>query len=79
MPLTASQELPITNRTVTLNIADEVATVTLIHHGKFNAMSRVMWRQLHTAFERIEQHRDMRCVLMLGEGEFPMPRPVKIL
>jgi enoyl-CoA hydratase/carnithine racemase len=56
------------NRTVTLNIADEVATVTLIHHGKFNAMSRVMWRELRTAFERIQQHGDVRCVLMLGEG-----------
>ncbi|ABM40039.1 hypothetical protein Pnap_4618 (plasmid) [Polaromonas naphthalenivorans CJ2] len=34
------------NCTVSLNIVDEVATVTLIHHGKFNAMSRVMWRHL---------------------------------
>ena len=56
------------NRTVSLNIVDEVATVTLTHHGKFNAMSRVMWRQLRTAFERIQQRSDVRCVLLVGEG-----------
>ncbi len=45
-----------------------LATVTLSHAGKLNAMSRVMWRELRRAFESIQSDTDLRCVVVRGEG-----------
>jgi enoyl-CoA hydratase/carnithine racemase len=53
---------------VLLEISGSLATVTLSHPGKFNAMSRVMWRQLRTVFEALQQRRDVRCVRVRGKG-----------
>jgi enoyl-CoA hydratase/carnithine racemase len=53
---------------VLLEVKGSVAFVTLSHPGKFNAMSRAMWRELRAAFERIQQAADLRCVLLRGEG-----------
>ena len=53
---------------VLLEVSDSLATVTLLNAGKFNAMSRLMWRELRTVFENIQQRIDVRCVLMRGEG-----------
>ena len=53
---------------VSLKISDSVATVILSHPGKFNAMSRVMWRELRAACESIQQCRDVHCVLIQGEN-----------
>lgn len=49
-------------------ISGSLATVTLSHPGKFNAMSRVMWRELRAAFEGIRQRSELRCVLIQGES-----------
>lgn len=48
--------------------ADGVARVTLSYPKRFNAMSRAMWRELRTVFERIQQQNDVRCVLVVGQG-----------
>ena len=53
---------------VALEISEFQATVTLSHPGKFNAMSRVMWRELRAVFEAIQQRRDVRCVQLQGEN-----------
>ena len=45
-----------------------LATVTLVHPGKFNAMSRAMWRELKAVFEAIQRCTDLRCVTVCGEG-----------
>ncbi len=45
-----------------------IALVVLSHHGKLNAMSRAMWRELRGVFESIQSRRDWRCVLVHGEG-----------
>jgi enoyl-CoA hydratase len=45
-----------------------IARVTLSHPGKLNAMSRAMWRELKTVFESIQQHAELRCVIVAGEG-----------
>ena len=45
-----------------------LATVTLAHPGKFNAMSRAMWRELKAVFEAIQRCTDLRCVTVCGEG-----------
>lgn len=44
------------------------AQVVIAHPGKFNAMSRSMWRDLRTAFEGLQQQPDLRCVLVGGAG-----------
>lgn len=53
---------------ILIEISDSLATVTLSHPGKFNAMSRAMWRELRAAFEAIQQRRDVHCVLVRGDS-----------
>ena len=53
---------------VLLEVSGSLATVTLSHPGKFNAMSRVMWCELRAVFASIQQRSDVRCVLIRGEG-----------
>jgi enoyl-CoA hydratase/carnithine racemase len=45
-----------------------IALVTLSHPGKLNAMSRAMWRELRTVFQRIHDSAEWRCVVIRGEG-----------
>ena len=45
-----------------------VVQVTLRHSDKLNAMSRAMWAQLRSVFESIQCSKDVRCVLVAGEG-----------
>ncbi|MCM2341616.1 enoyl-CoA hydratase/isomerase family protein [Rhodoferax sp.] len=47
---------------------DGVVHVTLSYPKRFNAMSRAMWRDLRTVFERIQGMTDVRCVLVSGAG-----------
>ena len=59
------------SNTVSLKIDAGVATVTLRHTGKFNAMSRLMWRELRAVFETLQQRTDLFGVLVRGEdGHF---------
>ena len=53
---------------VLLEISNSLAKVTLSHPGKFNAMSRAMWRELRAIFENLQQRHDVRCVLIQGEN-----------
>jgi enoyl-CoA hydratase/carnithine racemase len=53
---------------VLTEVSGSLATVTLSHPGKFNAMSRAMWRGLRAVFEAMQQRRDVHCVLVRGEG-----------
>jgi enoyl-CoA hydratase/carnithine racemase len=48
---------------------DTVATVTLAHPGKLNAINATMWRQLHGVFDSIADDVDLRCVILRGEGD----------
>lgn len=45
-----------------------LALVTLSHPGKFNAMTRGMWRELRRVFGDIQRDAALRCVLVRGEG-----------
>jgi enoyl-CoA hydratase len=48
-----------------------IAWVTLSHPGKFNAMSRAMWRELKAVFIAIQADPQARCVLLRGaDGHF---------
>jgi enoyl-CoA hydratase/carnithine racemase len=53
---------------VVLDVSGSVASVTLSHPAKFNAMSRDMWRELRRVFTQIQQDQSLRCVLLSGEG-----------
>ena len=53
---------------VHLALLGQVAQVTLSHPGKFNAMSRAMWRELKTVFVSLQSRVDVRCVIVVGEG-----------
>lgn len=45
-----------------------LATVTLSHPGKLNAMSRAMWRALREVAEALAATPGLRAVLLRGEG-----------
>lgn len=45
-----------------------LAFVTLSHAGKFNAMSRAMWRELREVFVALQADAALRCVVLRGEG-----------
>lgn len=53
---------------VECRIDGAVATVTLSHPARFNAMSRSMWRQLRSVFEQLQAEPSLRCVVLRGEG-----------
>lgn len=49
--------------------ADEtVAWVTLRHAGKFNAMSRAMWRSLKAVFDDLGADPALRCIVVKGDA-----------
>ena len=43
-----------------------LAWVTLDHAGKFNAMTRAMWRQLREIFDALRSDAQLRCVVIRG-------------
>ncbi len=45
-----------------------MALVRLEHVGKFNAMSRSMWRDLKSLFEALSTRPRLRCVVITGVG-----------
>jgi enoyl-CoA hydratase/carnithine racemase len=48
-----------------------LARVRLSHNGKFNAMSRAMWRSLREVFLALQTRQDVRCVVLSGsDGHF---------
>jgi enoyl-CoA hydratase/carnithine racemase len=48
-----------------------IVRLTLQHPGKFNAMSRAMWRELREHFTAIQQDHSVRCVWLRGaDGHF---------
>ncbi|MDT8991243.1 enoyl-CoA hydratase/isomerase family protein [Curvibacter sp. APW13] len=50
---------------------DDWVQVVLNHPGKFNAMSRSMWRELRQVFATLQEHTNLRCVLLSGaNGHF---------
>jgi enoyl-CoA hydratase/carnithine racemase len=54
--------------TLELAVHCGVAHVLVQHSGKFNAMSRLMWRELRIVFEAIQGNDAVRCVLVRGAG-----------
>lgn len=56
---------------VRLEFDGALATLTLSHPGKLNAMSVLMWRSLRAAAGQLAQYGDLRAVIVRGEaGQF---------
>ncbi len=53
---------------VELRFEEAVATVTLSHPGRLNAMSRHMWHSLRSALESVALRDEVRCVVVTGKG-----------
>lgn len=53
---------------VHLTMDHALARVTLSHPGKFNAMSRAMWRELKAVFTELQGRAELRGVIVAGEG-----------
>lgn len=53
---------------IRLRVEDAIARVTLSNPSKFNAMSRVMWRELRHVFTELQTRNDLRAVVVAGEG-----------
>lgn len=53
---------------VSMTSEEGIAVVTLENEGKYNAMSRSMWRALRDTFQAIQASSEWRCVLVQGKG-----------
>ncbi|MCB2017581.1 MAG: enoyl-CoA hydratase/isomerase family protein [Hydrogenophaga sp.] len=53
---------------IQVHIQESIARVTLRNPSKFNAMSRVMWRELRRAFETLQADETVRAVIVSGDG-----------
>lgn len=53
---------------VRLSIEDAVATVTLDHPGRLNAITVAMWGELTQIFSRLSADDSLRCVVIRGAG-----------
>lgn len=53
---------------IRLHVEDAIARVTLSNPAKFNAMSRAMWRELRQVFTELQARREVRAVVVAGEG-----------
>ena len=51
---------------ITLSHDGAVSCVTVSHAGRFNAMTRPMWRALRTVFEALQGRDGVRCVVVRG-------------
>ncbi len=54
--------------TIRVEQVGAVATVTISHAARFNAMSRLMWRELRAVFEQLQVSTEVRCIVIRGEG-----------
>lgn len=58
-----------TYESVTVEIKDHVAQVTLIGPGKGNAMGPAFWAELPDVFATLDADRDVRAIVLTGSGK----------
>ncbi|KKW65944.1 crotonase/enoyl-CoA hydratase family protein [Mycolicibacterium elephantis] len=58
-----------TYESVTVDIKDHVATVTLIGPGKGNAMGPAFWAEMPEVFAKLDADRDVRAIVLTGSGK----------
>ena len=57
-----------TYESVTVEVKDQVAQVTLIGPGKGNAMGPAFWSELPDVFEALDADREVRAIVITGSG-----------
>jgi enoyl-CoA hydratase len=67
METSMSAELPVFE-TVTVSVADHIATVRLNRPDKLNAMNLAMWHDIRRAFQYIDALPEARVAVLEGEG-----------
>ena len=58
-----------TYESLTVDISDRVATVTLTGPGKGNAMGPAFWAELPEAFNRLDADPEVRAIVLTGSGK----------
>ncbi|MEN3321218.1 MAG: enoyl-CoA hydratase [Mycobacterium sp.] len=58
-----------TYESVTVDIKDNVAQVTLIGPGKGNAMGPAFWAEMPEVFAKLDADRDVRAIVLTGSGK----------
>jgi enoyl-CoA hydratase/carnithine racemase len=53
---------------IRIDVADHVATATMVRPDKHNALDRAMFDALHGAIDRLKGEPGVRCVVVRGEG-----------
>lgn len=53
---------------IRIDVADHVATATMIRADKHNALDRPMFEALEGAIKRLKNEAGVRCVILAGEG-----------
>ncbi len=54
---------------ILLSRTGDIATVTLSHPDKLNALNAAMWRRLHEVMAQVSADDSLRCVILRGAGE----------
>ena len=58
-----------TYTTMTLDVADRIARVTLSRPDKLNTMNRAFWGEMVQVFAEIDERPDVRCVVLASTGK----------
>lgn len=53
---------------IRIDVADHVATATMVRTDKHNALDRAMFEALHEAMDRLSSEPGVRCVVLRGDG-----------
>jgi enoyl-CoA hydratase len=56
------------HESVTVDIEDHVARVTLVGPGKGNAMGPAFWAEMPEVFAKLDADRDVRAIVLTGSG-----------
>ena len=54
---------------LTFQVVDEIATITIQRPKALNALNTETLTELHTLFEEITSRKDIRVVILTGDGE----------
>ncbi len=58
-----------TYESVTVDVKDNVAQVTLVGPGKGNAMGPAFWEEMPEVFAKLDADRDVRAIVLTGSGK----------
>src|SRR4029453_4307356 len=63
------EETPMRYETITLDVTQGIATITLNRPDAYNALSLALARELFNAVLEMDEDRAVRCVVLTGAGK----------